>query len=476
LTYNPVSPALVERLRRICGPDAVHLSDSPGFARYSHDQTKDTRLHAEPEVVVFPSTTEHVQGILQAATEHRVPVTPRGAGSGLSGGAVPLHGGIVASVARMNRILAVDPASMTAVVQPGVVTNALDAELEPLGLFFAGYPMSEEFCYIGGNVAENAGGGRAVKYGVTGRYVTGLEVVRADGTVMRVGGKLFKNVTGYDLVSLFVGSEGTLGFITEVTLRLMPRPRYRGVVFVLLPDVEDALAIVNELLITERLTPSALEFFDDFSLHQSCRVLGESIPYRDAGAALLIEADSHDEGVLERERERIQAAVRRYSSVATFSAETEDEVNRFWRIRKQVPWSIMNYSSPRSSEDLVVPIAHIAEFVREAKRIGLRYDTPVPCFGHAGDGNIHTSPLRNPNHDIEHWHRIFPQLQRELYQLAHRLGGTLSGEHGIGHKRRAFLSIFLDETALTAMRSLKQTFDPLGILNPGKVVDLEPEV
>jgi len=296
--FAPVTDRIVEELARICG-EANVSRDPARLRRYSRDQVPEKRYHSPPEVVVLPGTAAEVQAVVRLAGRELVPVTPRGAGSGLSGGAVPAFGGISLSLERMDRIVEIDRQNMVAVVEPGVLTNALDSALRPLGLFFAGYPLSEEICFIGGNAAHNAGGGRAVKYGVTKRYITGLEVVTAGGELLTIGGKRLKDVTGYDLVSLLVGSEGTLGIFTRIYVRLLARPAHRGSLLATFPDADRALGIVPEILVDRGLVPSSVEFMDGESFAAGCDALKETLPFQDAGAAMLLESDGHDAAAVE---------------------------------------------------------------------------------------------------------------------------------------------------------------------------------
>ena len=283
--YATVTEAIVSQLQDICGSAHVVFADEKILKRYSHDQVPQDNQVRLPEVVVKPKSSEEVAAILKLANRENIPVTPRAAGSGLSGGAVPIFGGILLSVERMDQILEIDTANLIAVVEPGVVTNRLDAALAQYGLFFAGYPMSEEFCFIGGNVAENAGGGRAIKYGVTGRYIHGLEVVTPTGEIVHLGGKRIKDVTGYDLVHLMVGSEGTLGIFTKIYVKLLPRPTHRTATLALFADVESALGAVPVVMTSGKLIPTAIEYMDKFSFSSAAKDLKEDYPYDDLGVS-----------------------------------------------------------------------------------------------------------------------------------------------------------------------------------------------
>ncbi len=469
--FRPVTEAILTELAGLCGAANVIAEDAKALARYGHDQVPEERYAHAPEVVVMPGSTGEVVEVMRLATRERIPVTPRGAGSGLSGGAVPLFGGICLSFERMNRILEIDTKNLVAVVEPGVVTNKLDDALRPYGLFFAGYPMSEEFCFIGGNIAENAGGGRAIKYGVTGRYITGLEVVLPSGEVLSLGGKRLKDVTGYDLVSLMVGSEGTLGVITKIFVRLMPRPSYRATTAALFADARSAMAVVPAIMTGGRIVPTSIEFIDRSSLAEACKQLHETIPYEEAGAMLLLEVDGTHESQVRADAEALRAVCRTHSPLALILAESDAESDRLWKIRKSVPWALKRRTPDQSIEDIVVPIAAIPDLLEEFRRLEGIYGVAIPCFGHAGDGNLHAHVQKNPSWPREEWEAREPGILTELYEMVARLGGTISGEHGIGHKRKPYLPLVMSDRQIELMRQIKRAFDPAGILNPGKIFD-----
>lgn len=468
--FSPVTDRIVAELGLICGTSNV--SRDPGrLARYSRDQVPEKRYHSMPEVVVLPGSAAEVQAVVRLADREMIPVTPRGAGSGLSGGAVPACGGISLSVERMNRILEIDRQNLCAVVEPGVLTNTLDEALRPHGLFFAGYPLSEEICFIGGNVAHNAGGGRAVKYGVTRRYITGLELVTAQGELLTVGGKRFKDATGYDLVGLMVGSEGTLGVFTRIYVRLLARPAHRGSILAIFPDPDRALGIVPEILVDRGLTPSSVEFMDGESFSAGCRALKETLPYQGAGAALLLEADGREAARVVEELDALEDVCRRAGATEVVRARSEAESARFWRIRKQLVWALRGASTRTSIEDIVVPIGSLRPFVRRIGEVARARGLRIPTFGHAADGNLHCHPLKDPDMGDEEWDALLPRVLGELYAEAASLGGTISGEHGIGNKRRAYLPVVMPPAQIALLRAIKAALDPKGILNPGKIFD-----
>ncbi len=462
-----MNASVFEPLRALFG-DRLLTGDAD-LSEFGRDAISEEGYNGTPDAVVFPESTDEVVGLVGFARERGIPLVPRGGGSGLSGGAVPVEGGIVVAMERMNRVVEIDTANLVAVLEPGVVTKELDRMLEPHGLFFAGYPMSEEICQIGGNVAENAGGGRAVKYGVTGDYVIGIEVVTAAGEVLRLGGRRVKDVTGYDLIGLFVGSEGTLGIITQVTLRLLPRPAARAVALGFLAD-ESRLAELTPALLGLPARPSAVEVAD-----ASCMRLLSSLSARwrwiPSGATmLLVELDGPDADRVASERDEAAALMESLGVTEISRSKTDEEYAKLWLLRKQVPWALMKKSPHQTMEDITVPVAGTWPLIAGTREVSRRCEVEIANFGHLGDGNIHVTPLKPDGLDVGQWHETLPDLQTELYRLAASLGGTISGEHGIGHKRRAFLPLVLGEAELRTMRAVKRALDPLGIMNPGKAV------
>ncbi len=358
------------------------------------------------------------------------------------------------------------------VVEPGVVTNEINNRIKDLGLFFAGYPMSLETCYVAGNVAENAGGGKAVKYGVTERYIMGLEVVTPTGEIVMFGGKRMKDVSGYNLRMLMVGSEGTLGIITRVIIKLLPLPKAKVDLLALFPDVQTAIDVVPKIMTEGGIIPTAIEFMDRLSVHTACDYLNEKIPYQQAGAMLLIEVDGTDEQVVEREYDTIGNLCMDHGAQEVYVADNYTTQERLWSVRRNIAEAFKVYSPHQSLEDIVVPTAQIPALMPEIARISEKFDTKIPCYGHAGDGNLHATLIKNPDHSMEEWHRIVPLVLEELYIATRDLGGTISGEHGIGHKRKKYMPLVNSEAELDVMRRIKLALDPNNILNPGKIVDV----
>jgi len=431
----------------------------------------DKRYMQMPEVVVKPRTVSEIAEIMKLANREKIPVTPRGAGSGLSGGAVPWFGGILLSVERMDTILEIDKENMVAVLEPGVITNDLNMLLAEVGLFFAGYPMSVESCFIGGNVAENAGGGRAVKYGVTGRYIIGLEVVTPEGEIIQLGGKRIKDVVGYDFIHLMVGSEGTLGIFTKIFIKLLPLPTKRVDLLVLFKDIASAVALVPKMIAFGKIIPTAIEFMDKTAVELACRYLNEHLYSEDVGAMLLIELDGNDETSLEREYEVIGKMCEENGAIEVYVADNATTQERVWAVRRNVPEGIQTFHPVKSSEDLVVPIASLPKLLPKITEIAAQNDVIIPCFGHAGDGNIHSTIVKKPEMSMEQWHETQEEVRLQLYKLVLDYGGTISGEHGIGHKRKKYVSMALDPVTIDLMKRVKQAFDPNHILNPGKMFE-----
>lgn len=471
-SYNPVSAKILRDLQSIVGNKNVLFDDPGKLEPYSHDEVTEKKYAHLPEVVVKPRTTDEIARIMRLANREGIPVTPRGAGSGLSGGAVPIHGGILLSVERMNRIIEIDKDNMVAVVEPGVITNDINAKLKDDGLWFAGYPMSLESCYIGGNVAENAGGGKAVKYGVTDRYILGLEAVTPEGEIILLGGKIVKNVVGYDLIKLLVGSEGTLGIFTQITIKLMPLPTEQVDLLVPFRNAETAIKMVPTIMTMGRIIPTAVEFIDQLSFQTAYRYLNEHLPHEDAGAMLLVEIDGNSPEQLEKEYETIGDLCLENGAIDVFVADNHTTRERVWSIRRNIAEAFMVYSPVQSLEDIVVPVANIPLMLPKLEAIAEKYEVLIPCYGHAGDGNLHATVVKKPEMNMSEWEARLPRILTEIYTQTTDLGGTISGEHGIGHKRKDYLKQTLDATTIDLMKRIKRAFDPNNILNPGKIFDL----
>lgn len=466
-----MSAEIQSLLEEIVGPGAV-LAGGDAVAPYSRDETP--RVAAAPDLVVIPRNTEQIGRVLHLASARRFPVIPRGTGTGVVAGALAFGGGVVLSLEKFNRILEIDAENMMAVVEPGVITGHLQKEAEALGLFYPPDPQSADSCSIGGNVATGAGGPRAVKYGVTRDYVTGLEVVLPTGEILPLGGKIVKYATGYHLMDLFIGSEGTLGVVTKITLKLLAFPPHRASLLVPFATLEEAARAVATI-IRRRLLPARLEFMDRGSIEASRRFLERELPFPDAGAHLLIEVDGHREDEVRTAYEAVGELCLESAAADVLVADTRAAQEKLWEGRRVIGEAVKAQNRDVGKQDVVVPRKAIPELVRRLGTIGARAGAAIVCFGHAGDGNVHVNILR-AGLDDEGWRRaqaeVFPALIREVY----RLGGVLSGEHGIGWLKKGLLAEVLPERHLEIMRGIKRVFDPAGILNPGKVFDsLSPE-
>ncbi|MFW6381691.1 MAG: FAD-binding oxidoreductase, partial [Bacillota bacterium] len=364
---------------------------------------------------------------------------------------------------------------MMMTVEPGVVTNRISEEIEDDGLFFAGYPMSVLTSYIGGNIAENAGGGKAVKYGVTGRYIMGLEVVTPTGDILELGGKRVKDVTGYDLKKLLIGSEGTLGIVTKAIIKLLPLPTDRVDLLVLFEDVKSAIDMVPEIKTTGRIIPTGIEFMDQLSVKTSCEYLNEHLPYQQAGAMLLIEVDGNKEEMVQQDAETIGELCLEKGAIEVYVADNHTTRERVWSVRRNIAEAFKVVSPHQSLEDIVVPTASIPELMPELERISDKYGIQIPCYGHAGDGNLHATLVKDPDQSMEEWYQTEEKALEELYQATAELGGTISGEHGIGSKRKPFMRLVTSPVEIELMRRIKQAFDPHNIMNPGKIFEMEDE-
>lgn len=439
---------------------------------YSVDETL-PRFEREysARIVCFPVNTDQVSKVLKYANEKRIPVTPRGAGTGLSGGAVPLLGGIVLSLERMNSILEVDVENRTITAEPGVVTAEISKAAREKGLFYAGDPCSGDVSFIGGNVAENAGGNRVVKYGATGAHVLGLEAVLADGSVVTFGGKRRKDVTGYDFIHLIVGSEGTLAVVTKVVLNLLPSPACVTDLFVPMPSLDSALKLVSLVTTKGGVLPSAIEFMDRKSIENVEEYTNVRIPYSDAAAYLIVQLEGTNRKQLWGDVERVGDLCMEAGAMEVFVAEDRNARDRVWRIRKLVAEEEWTGSMPLlSKEDIVVPSGGISAFLETLPALAKNHKAIYNAYGHIGDGNIHITFFPEDACCDANLYERADRMRKDLYTLVDELGGTLSGEHGIGLKRKKYTPIFLSEPHIELIKRVKKAFDPNNILNPGKII------
>lgn len=463
--FKPIDNKDIQYFKTIVGEQFVS-NDPEVLKNYSKDETPDETLRLLPEIVIKPTTSGEIQLITRYCFEKNIAITPRGAGSGLSGGSIPAYGGIVLSLERMNRILEIDIENLIIVVEPGVITNDINRRLKSYGLFYAGYPMSLETCQIGGNVAENAGGGKAVKYGVTGHYVRGVEFVTASGELVHFGGKIYKDVSAYDIVHLMVGSEGTLGIITKIYLKVIPLPKERIVLLAPFDAVDQALRLPVILLNEMAVLPTSLEFMNHESLEFTYKYCNRSYPFPEAKSHILVEIDGDDEERVFSLSEKIGNRLFDLGAKEVYMADDSVLIEEIWKMRRAVPEAIHLALPVEMNEDISVPIQKIGDVLFIIKELSQQYHLFSPVYGHIGDGNLHVTlaPKRN-----EDWKKNEPVIRKRFYGRVKELGGVLSGEHGVGLKRRDYLSQFYSREEINLMRNIKRAFDPKGILNPGKI-------
>jgi glycolate oxidase len=457
-----IASSLLSDLEAIVGHDYVRTSDD---ARDTYGADALKRGHPA-DAVVLPDGAGDVAAIVRLCAESRVPIVPRGAGTGYTGGAVPVRGGVVISLERMNRILEIDEQNLVAVVEPNVVTGDLQAAVERVGLFYPPDPASLKQSVIGGNVAECAGGPRAFKYGTTKPYVLGLQAVLPTGEIVETGGKVVKNVVGYDLTHLLVGSEGTLAIITRIILRLVPKPPVQSTLRATFRTVPEAVQAVTNV-IRERVVPAAVELIDGDSLEAVARYLNvRSLAPEGTGALLLLEVDGLAEAVRE-EAARIERACRNAGATEVLRSADEASRQELWRVRRELSHSLRTITPIKFNHDVVVPKGRIPQLFELVDRLKREYRLRIPCFGHAGDGNIHVNIMVTPGDEDEM--RRAHEAERVLFEGVVALEGSISGEHGIGFAKAPFLPIELSPEVIALMKRVKHAFDPHGILNPGKI-------
>lgn len=441
-------------------------TDADTLNRCAGDETED--LHYLPEVVLQPETVESVSAIMKYCNEHMIPVTPRGAGTGLSGGALPVLGGVVLDMKSFNKIIKLDKRNLQVTVEPGMITQELQDAVKAEGLFYPPDPASKGSCFIGGNVSENSGGPRAVKYGVVKDYVLNIEMVLPNGEIIWTGANVLKNATGYNLTQLVVGSEGTLGVITKIVLRLIPAVKHDLLMLVPFRKATEACEAVNAIFMAG-YTPSALEFMERDALEWSMKytkATGIALP-DDIAAHLLIEVDGNDMDVLYRDMEAMSGIVKQFDIDEILFADSHEQKQMLWTLRRKVGEAVKS-NSVYKEEDTVVPRAELPELLSVIKTIGAEYGFQSVCYGHAGDGNLHVNIIKGMMSDDD-WNNKLQEGIRKLFKEVVRLGGTISGEHGIGLVQKGYMDIAFTNTQLQIMKNIKDIFDPKGILNPGKI-------
>ncbi|MBL7759655.1 MAG: FAD-binding protein [Sediminibacterium sp.] len=464
-----ISIAHLEKFKEIVGAQFV-LADEENLQHYGHDETE--HLQYYPEVVLKPGDTQEISAIMQYCNTHCIPVTPRGAGTGLSGGALPTQGGVLLSTERLNKIIEIDERNLQVTTEPGVITEVLQNAVKEKGLFYPPDPSSKGSCFIGGNIAENSGGPKAVKYGVVKDYVLNLELVLPSGEVIWTGANVLKNSTGYNLTQLLVGSEGTLGIVTKIVLRLIPHPKYDLLMLVPFASLENASAAVSAIF-RAGFVPSALELVEIDALKiVSAMVDSTAVPVNDSiEAHLIIEVDGNNMDVLMGEMEAIAELLTQFEAGEVFFADDAQQKAELWKLRRRAAEAV-KASGYTIEEDTVVPRAELPALIRGVKQLGKQYGFKAVCYGHAGDGNLHIR-INHPTIKNSYGNPEMTEALKALFKLVHSLGGTISGEHGIGLIQKPYMQTMFGEAAIELMRNIKRAFDPNNILNPGKIFDLK---
>jgi len=451
---------IITTLQQICGKEQV-LTDKTDLICYSYDATQKQYL---PDVVVHPATADEVSQIMRLACKEKIPVFPRGAGTGFTGGSVPVAGGIVLGLTRLDQILSIDEENLVATIEPGVVTEIFQKRVEKVGLFYPPDPASLKVSTMGGNVAECAGGPRCVKYGVTKDYIIGLEIVTPTGDIIKTGGETMKGVVGYDLTKLICGSEGTLAIITKIMVKLLPKPEAKKTMLVFFASIDGAAQAVSAI-IRGKIIPTTLEFLDARTLECVRQATDLDVP-DEARAVLLIEVDGERE-FLDKQVSRISEIIKPLGVIETRVAETPAESEALWKIRRSISASLRQVNPDKYNEDICVPRSKVPDMIRKIDQIADKYQIPIVNFGHAGDGNIHVNIMVDGKVPGEE--EKAEQAIVEVFKGALELGGTMSGEHGVGTMKAPFLSLELSNTAVDYMKTIKRALDPGNILNPGKI-------
>ena len=465
-SYNKISKSILKEILFLFGKENV-FTDQESLIIYGHDETEN--LSYPPEILVKPKDADQVSKIMKLAFENSIPITPIGARTGLSGGSLCVHGGIGLSMEKFNKILKIDHDNLQVIVQPGVITQNLQDEVARKGLYYAPDPASKGSCFIGGNIAENSGGPRAVKYGVTKDFVLNLEVVLPNGDIINTGANTLKNSTGYNLTQLMVGSEGTLGVITKATLKLIPLPKFNKLILVSFKSAVDACAAVASVF-KAGVVPSAMEFMDRKAVDFTIKYIEEANLEMsdDTNALLLIEVDGNNPEYLMDELQKVLDVVTSHNCDDNILfAEDEAQKDQLWFIRRRIGEAV-KVNSIYKEEDTVVPRYRLPDLLSGVKKIGKKYGFESICYGHAGDGNLHVNIIKGNLTDLQ-WEEELSKAIREIFTLTVSLGGTISGEHGIGWVQKDYMDIAFKEMELNLMRNIKKVFDPKNIMNPSKI-------
>jgi glycolate oxidase len=467
--FGKVTPRIVAEFEKILGSNAVIYQDEEALENYSRDETGGEYYAHMPDVVLKPENAEQISKILKIANSEHLPVTPRGAGSGLAGASVPIYGGAVLSFEKMNKIIEIDKSNLVAVVEPGVVTNDLCRKVSEGGLYYAGYPMSVETSFIGGNVATNAGGSKVIKYGNTAHHVLGLEVILPDGETMQFGGKRRKDSSGYDLTRLMVGSEGTLAVFTKIFLNLIPLPGKTVDLLVPFADIATAIKNVGPLIAESKTLPSALEFIDDRSVKLGSKYNNIVLPFQEkAGAYLIVQYEGRNVEELENIYEKAGKALLNGGALDVFVADNRTNSEKIWRIRRNWLEGIKAFEPHTPTGDVVVPTSEIPTIMEYIDEVSKEYKIEIPVAGHAADGNLHPAPMKPKEVPVQEWKDLSEEILAKIALQAAKMGGAVSGEHGIGFVKKHLLKETKSKQ-FKIMKKLKGSFDPNGIMNPGKL-------
>ena len=468
--YNKVTSKIVEKIKKILKNENLLIyQDEENLKSYSNDESGGEYYAHMPELVIKPETKEQISEIVKLCNEENIPITPRGAGSGLAGANIPIYGGIVISLERLNKIIEIDTKNLVAVVEPGVVTNDLCRIVSEKGLYYAGYPMSVETSFIGGNVATNAGGSKVIKYGNTGHHILGLEVVMPDGEIIEYGGKRRKDSSGYNLLHLFIGSEGTLGIFTKIYVNLIPQPG--KVVDLLVPfeSIEKAIENVAPLMRETKVLPSAIEFIDKESIKYTSKYTGMKLPYQDeVESYLIIQYEGNNLREIEDIYEKSGLTLQKNGAKDVFIADNRTNSEKIWRMRRNWLESLKAVDTYVPTGDVVVPTSKIPEIMGYINEVSKEYKVDIPVAGHAGDGNLHPAPLKPDKISPGEWKDVSEEILGKIAIKAAEMGGAISGEHGIGFIKKELLKQ-TKEKEYTRMKEIKKILDPNNIMNPGKL-------
>jgi glycolate oxidase len=467
---SKITPSILTQFKSIVGDTFVFV-DAESVEKYGKDETE--QLHYNPDVIVKPRTAQEIAALLKICNEFLIPVTPRGGGTGLSGGALPHLGGLVISMERFNSIIEIDERNLQVTTEPGVITEVLQDTVKEKNLFYPPDPSSKGSCFIGGNIAENSGGPKAVKYGVVKDYVLNLELVLPTGDIIWTGSNVLKNSTGYNLTQLLVGSEGTLGIVTKIVLKLIPLPKFDLLMLAPFTSLEKACEAVSAIF-RAGITPSALELMEIDAITLTSKMLDSTaFPITDdIEAHLIIEVDGNNMDVLMGEMEAIAEVLMQYEAGELFFADDAQQKNELWKIRRRANEAAVS-AGYTIEEDTVVPRAALPQLIKGVKALGIEHGFKVVCYGHAGDGNLHIR-INHPTIKKSYGNEEITAILRNLFVLVKELGGTISGEHGIGLIQKKYMPVMFDEASLHIMSGIKKTFDPNHILNAGKIFDVKP--